>query len=944
LIQGSGNDNDLSGANINDIKEVIKGDGILRSEPYYDAENKIHLDWYIALDCNTHLSKKTYLLVLRTHPNDYLYPVLNQWPYPNSFGESILVRKEKNNIQFISELKQDKHRAINFTLPLSTNVISADILNGVIDSKKDQHIGLNYIGNPVIYSYTDIPDTDWYLITEIPKSEALASVNETIKIMYSIGAPLLLILLITLYVITNKQNKLNELLFQNDLIINHTPTGIMLLNEHGLILSINKWIAELLGFNEHEIIKKPVQILFQNSLDYKKFNDNMLKSIRNEGLHTIELTISKKNGEVFVGRIHSQQIANAHKIITIIENITEEISRINLLNQAKENAENVSKLKSNFLSNMSHEIRTPMNAIIGLTHLLQRTILDDNQKKLINKIQTSNEHLLNLINDTLDFSKIESGKLILESIDFELEKTLESLLTLTQQRADEKALELIFDIDVDIPNTLVGDPTRLKQILVNYLTNAIKFTEKGEIVLICRIQKETDDHIELYFAVKDTGIGLTNEQKNNLFKSFQQGDGSITRRYGGTGLGLAICKNLAELMEGKVGVESELGKGSTFWFTANLKKSKKIRTKTFNSPSLIGKTVLVIDDNNETLDILYRMLQSLSFKPTCVNSGIKAIKLITENAKEEIFFDLILVDWKMPEMDGIETIEKIKKLQLKQKPNIIIVTAFGHTEIKEQALEKEIHAIITKPISPSSLFDCIISLYVENSTNITSYEYNDKFLNQYFKLKNKNILLVEDNPINQEIMLEFLKIVGINVTIANNGQEGINLLNQITFDIVLMDIQMPILDGIAATKIIRSNSQYNDVPIIAVTANVLNTNIDEYLNIGINDYLAKPINPEDLWNKLNKWILHKNKKLQHLDNTVTISETLNFSQSDTTVNEVLNKFYQMIDQGDFQISKYIEENKDIFQSILMDKYDLFIKKIEDFDFEKANEILQNKLN
>ncbi len=261
---------------------------------------------------------------------------------------------------------------------------------------------------------------------------------------------------------------------------------------------------------------------------------------------------------------------------------------------------------------------------------------------------------------------------------------------------------------------------------------------------------------------------------------------------------------------------------------------------TFNSPSLIGKTVLVIDDNNETLDILYRMLQSLSFKPTCVNSGIKAIKLITENAKEEIFFDLILVDWKMPEMDGIETIEKIKKLQLKQKPNIIIVTAFGHTEIKEQALEKEIHAIITKPISPSSLFDCIISLYVENSTNITSYEYNDKFLNQYFKLKNKNILLVEDNPINQEIMLEFLKIVGINVTIANNGQEGINLLNQITFDIVLMDIQMPILDGIAATKIIRSNSQYNDVPIIAVTANVLNTNIDEYLNIGINDYLAKP--------------------------------------------------------------------------------------------------------
>ncbi|WP_082601260.1 PAS domain-containing hybrid sensor histidine kinase/response regulator [Ferrovum sp. JA12] len=945
LIQQSGNDIDLQGANIHDIKEVIKSNGILRSDLYRDFENNIHLDWYIALDCQNKQNHQTYLLVLRTHPVSYLYPILNQWPYEKSLGETFLVRKNKDKVEFGSNLKGVKNKAILFNLPINRDTVSAKIAREEINPTEDDNIGINYMGNQVIYSYTEIPDTNWYLITEIPTSEALAGINNTLRIIYLINIPLLIFLYFIVHNIINKQSKLNETLFQNKHIFNNTPTGILLINENGTILQINDWLRKKLGYQEIELIKKSINIIFTNTKDPKKYNEIITNSIRSENTTTVDLPVIMKNGDQFIGRVSTKYMENSKKLIVIIEDVTEANRHIDRINDAKEAAEQISLLKSNFLSNMSHEIRTPMNTIIGLTHLLKRTILDTHQKKLIDKIQMSNEHLLNLINDTLDFSKIESGKLILEHIEFEYEKILDNILTLTQQKADEKEIELIFDIDLNIPHILIGDPTRLKQILINYITNAIKFTEQGQVVLIGKVLSETPTEVELYFAVKDTGIGLSKEQINQLFNSFQQGDGSITRKYGGTGLGLAICKNLAELMGGSVGVDSTLNQGSTFWFTAKFRKPENKSIKKIKNPNISGKKILVVDDNTETLEVLYRMLVSLSFQPTCVTSGTKAIEIISQNLEQNNHFDVILVDWKMPEMDGLETISHIQKINFKHTPKLIIITGFGHTDIREKAISIGVTAVLTKPISSSSLFDTIINLYTENFADEDNYkEYTDQFLSQYYQLNNKNIILIEDNPLNQEITTNFLRMIGVHVTIANNGKEGLELINKKQFDIILMDIQMPVLDGVATTKIIRNSPEFNTTPIIAVTANLLEEDIKMYLSIGINDYVPKPVNPEKLWDKLNKWISVKKTISLSQENEQDLDD-----KSDTKIvgdefKDILSQCYKMIDQGDFGLSQFIEQHKNTFQLLLRDKYDSFVKNVENFDFEKANEIIRNKLN
>ncbi|SIO30092.1 response regulator [Halodesulfovibrio marinisediminis] len=744
----------------------------------------------------------------------------------------------------------------------------------------------NYKGQQVYGLARWIPGLNIGLVTEVRVSEVL---EQYTRFKHSVIAMILLMLSFTIPSILftlslgRKANKsllqskevlkrkvlertqdLEELEKQWRLILTSVGQGLLGLNSDGEVIFANDAALSQLGYTDDEIIGK--NILSDISVKKEDNHVSLLRSSIYDALQSGQTSTNPneffqaKSGHVFPVEYTCRSIINEEEIqgcVIVFTDITQRKRMEQDLKSARIAAEEASNAKSEFLANMSHEIRTPMNAILGMSHLVLQSKLDRRQRNFIQKVHRAAYSLLGIINDILDFSKIEAGQMRIEGVPFYLDDVMQDVAGVVGLKAEEKGLELLFKVCPDVPSKLIGDPLRLTQILINLGNNAVKFTNEGEVVVTVDVEAVDDKNIALLFSVQDTGIGMKDEQIFKLFKSFSQADTSTTRKYGGTGLGLVISRRLVQLMGGEIWVDSVYGEGTTFSFNASLQIDSDCKEQ---SPVVLsnGARVLVVDDCKTARDILSSMLTEFGYVVDVVTCGMYAVKMVKESVKAEQY-EMIFLDWRMPDLNGITTATLIKEQYGSEKcPHLIMVTAFGREAAADAAEQGIIDACVTKPLTKNSLLQVVS--FVTGASDKTEKRNSgrqnavDVALQQ---LAGATILLVEDNEVNQELAVELLEANGMNVSVATNGLEALDILEEKSFDGVLMDCQMPIMDGYEATRKLREDPRFADLPILAMTANAMVGDREKVLEVGMNDHIAKPLELVDMFSKMARWITPK---------------------------------------------------------------------------------------
>lgn len=732
--------------------------------------------------------------------------------------------------------------------------------------------GLDYRDINVVAAYGPLSKTGLGLVVKKSTEELLEPIREQFQwsipmlpFLAAAGALLLrtqIIPLATKLLRSEREATDKELRIRT--IMDNVGEGIITLDEHGIIESFNTAASVIFGYSHEEAVGKNIKMLMPTEM--QSAHDAGMKRYLSGGEPTVvgrksvELPGLHKSGNVFYLElaINAIVIEGKHVFVGIVRDITERKRSELELRTAMEQAELANKAKSEFVANMSHEIRTPLNAVLGMAELLTRTELSNDQKKYLEMISSSGKSLLSILNDVLDFSKIEAGRMELSVTQFRLSDVMHSLATIMSVNAGDKNLELAIGVEPDIPKVLVGDGHRLQQILVNLVGNAIKFTEQGEVSVLVECVAKRPGNINLRFSVRDTGIGMTQLQRERLFSPFTQADSSMTRKFGGTGLGLTISRRLVELMGGDITMRSELGEGSEFSVTlpfAVVNNDEEIG----RSPTLLGHLrLLVIDDSETSRSYLRKTIEAWHWDLDCVASGSEALELIRAQQKqnEDINknYDVILVDWQMPDADGISTVQAIKAiLPDADVPMILMVNSFGRNKLMENNLSLQPDAYLFKPITSSSLFDTLHETVARHNNNQAVLA---ELSEAVYSRINARLLLVEDNSFNQIVAKGLLEQAGATVDIVDDGKKAVELLrtNADAYDLILMDVQMPVMDGFTATRLIRDELKLT-LPVLAMTAGVTEFEREKCIASGMDDLIAKPIEVEQMLATINRFLV-----------------------------------------------------------------------------------------